>query len=319
MRLVGHTFGAEHELADIPRLKELPKGFKWDDRDITIVNSNGIANDPKGKLYAFGGEINTPPTETIVGQMTCLSGIKLWAPEAKVNYRSNLHCHIRVPGLKDDFEGLIRFARYNRFWLWRMLDLVEPIPVPKYSDYIVEQEYHGAMRRYRRRKRSHHTLLTPERATNQIEEASSPQEFFELEVPKDSKGRPMWHAQPRCAVNLRQMRETDTIEFRHFPGTLDERELGHSLLWCEIYTECALSDWSFPEECNPWDVFRSRGSKRPEWHKFPVFEPYQHALEIRYRATLHDGTWTKKQIAHNINEIEEGRFNDFEWGARMKW
>ena len=124
------SWGCEHELADIPRDRPLPKGYGWDVKDITIVNSNGIANDPKGELYKFGGEINTPPTDTVGGQVECLSTIKELFPEAKVNYRSNLHVHIRVPGLKGDLEALKQVHRYVHEHMPKLLPIIEPLPKP---------------------------------------------------------------------------------------------------------------------------------------------------------------------------------------------
>ena len=41
----------------------------WNDKDNTIVNSNGVANDPLGKLCKYGGEINTKPTSTVEEQV----------------------------------------------------------------------------------------------------------------------------------------------------------------------------------------------------------------------------------------------------------
>lgn len=320
MKLEVATFGAEHEFAQADRLKPLPEGYKWDDRDVTIVNSNGVANDPKGKLYAWGGEFNTPPTETIDGQLVALERILQHSPVSVVNYRSNLHCHVGVPGLREDLAALKRFARYNAYWLRRVLSMVEPIPAPdpgRYDRSPFQYEYAGAARRYRRRLRSHHTVLPHTRLTSQLA-ANTVEDFFAAEVPGDKTGRPMWHAQARAAVNLRQLRETNSIEFRHFPGTVDIDELDHCLAWCRDYTTCALSQWDAPEDLDPWYFFNTRSSRNRYWHRFPTFEPYDHVLEIRYRHTAHDGR-PKDEIAHNIKEIEAGRFNDIEAEAALKW
>ena len=98
------TYGCEHEFADWSVDSKLPEGCLWNHDDYTIVNSNGIANDPKGKLWRFGGEINTRPTSSIEEQCDILSQLKMLQPTPKINYRSNLHVHVRVPGLKNDLE-----------------------------------------------------------------------------------------------------------------------------------------------------------------------------------------------------------------------
>src|ERR1039458_3941925 len=108
----GWTYGSEHEWSDHPRDAVLPVGCVHNTKDSTIVNSNGIANDPSNKSYQFGGEINTPPTDYPEGQVTILRKLVKALPTAKVNYRSNLHVHVRIPGLRDDLKLLKRVQLY---------------------------------------------------------------------------------------------------------------------------------------------------------------------------------------------------------------
>lgn len=313
------TFGAEHELStwDVTQLYEKLPNFSRDIKDCTVVNSHtGIANDPSLKFYKFGGEINTPPTDSIDEQIECLQLIKKQFPEATVNYRSNLHWHIAIPNLIDDLVQLKRFAQYNAHWLPQILDIIEPIPKPlNRVDWPGRFAFEGAMRRYRRRKKSHHTILPFNRLGGQLA-ARTVQEFFEAEVPRSKKGQPMWHAQARAAVNLRQLLQTDTIEFRHFPGTLDESKLFAVGKWCETYVKCALGDWSHPSDANPLKEFHETGCNI---YMLPAFPLYNHPLEIRYRATCHDGTLSKEVIAKNIEAILNGTFNDELWNSRFKW
>lgn len=319
MNYSGWTYGTEHEWGDIPRLQPLPEGYGWDTKDCTIVNSNGIANDPLGRLYAFGGEINTPPTDSIYGQVDCLERLKRLYPMAVTNYRSNMHLHVRVPGLEEDLAALKRWARYNAYWLPRILGAVEPIPAPRRGQFTRELDYLGARRRYNRRKRSHHTILAPGRLALQLA-ATTPEEFFAAEVPRSKAGAVMWHAQPRAAVNLRQLRETRTVEFRHFPGTLNADELLQCLQWVKHYTLCALlAVWDEPAQVDPWASFLPGASLLKTTMGFPAFPEYQHALEIRYRATCFDGTVPREQIVRNIKAIEDGTFNDEDYERNLKW
>jgi hypothetical protein len=122
--------------------------------------------------------------------------------------------------------------------------------------------------------------------------------FFEAEVPWGG-GRPRWHLQSRTAVNLRQLLQTNTIEFRHFPGTLDPNELKTCLLWCKQFLICALED-SDIKTLLDW----------ARHNKFPTFPLYEHDLEIKYRATTHDGSLTKDQIKQNIDRILNGTFDE---------
>jgi hypothetical protein len=317
------TFGAEHEFADwdASQLKNKLPNFGRDEKDITVVNSNGIANDPKLTYYKFGGEINTPVSDTIDGQADYLNQFNKIFLEAKVNYRSNLHFHVGVPGLKESLIGLKAFAHYNAYWLPKVLDWIEPIPEPfsyplPTEDNVLSFSEEGAIRRFRRRKRSHHTILPKNRLFLQSL-AKTPQAFFEAEVPisKDVKQR-LWHFQPRAAVNLRQMLQTDSIEFRHWPGTLDPDKLIQVGLWCRCYTLCALGGWGSPGEVDPRAVFISAGGNAA---LIPQFEPYDHSLEIRYRATCHDGTLSKTLIVNNIESILAGTFDDEKWNHHYKW
>ena len=288
------TYGAEHEWADWDYLAQLPTGYGRDTHDITIVNSNGIANDPKGKLYGFGGEINTPPTDTLTGQIACLKLLKDLYPEAKVNYRSNLHLHIRVPGLKDDLTALKRVQTYIHTVMPLALPMIEPIPRPIMSIFREQGQFKGELRRWRRRRVSHQTLLTEGRLAKQLS-ATTLDEFFAWEVPQSKEGKPLWHFQPRLCVNLRQLLETDTIEFRHWPGTLNEDELRECLCWCHNFLCGAFGGLAFAQLLM---------NVRKEY--LPQFPKYNHQQEVRYRLTCHDGTNTKQEIADNIQKILSG-------------
>jgi hypothetical protein len=280
------SYGAEHEWADHPLDRDPPTGYGRDVKDITMVNSNGIANDPKGKFYRFGGEFNTPPTDTIEGQVGCLTELKELYPEATINYRSNLHLHVRVPGLKNDLQALKLFQAHIHEHLPDVLTkVIEPIPVPtletcnrtRDSDFTSAEWFEGAKRRFRRRRVSHQSFLTEKRLALQAQ-ASTVEQWYAAEVPQ-SDGRPMWHLQPRLAVSLRQMLQTDTIEFRHFPGTMSEAQLRWAFNWVKAYTEHALEGLSITGLVREF-----------EGVNLPRFLPYHHDVECGYRATCHDGS-----------------------------
>jgi hypothetical protein len=290
------TYGAELEYGDLYRSKVLNDGCKWDVRDFTMVNSNGIAVDPKGKLYPFGGEINTRPTDTIDEQVALFEKLMRFYPEAHCNYRSNLHIHVGIPGLHEDLATLKKIQTYVDEELRWYIDTLEYIPKPVVEDYPWEGSFEGAMKRFHRRQRSHHTFIPKMRVATQMH-AKSVHEFLEAEVPRAGDGAVMWHAQPRAAVNLRQLRETKTIEFRHFPGTLDPEEFKAALTWCKEFLHAAINTGE--------QVFYlgTRLGVQTGALKLPTFRPYVHWMELRYRATTHDGTWNPKQIKEHIEYI----------------
>jgi hypothetical protein len=289
------TFGAEHEWADWPIDARLPAGCERNTKDHTIANSSGIANDPTGRTCRIGGEINTRPTATIDEQVRVLRDLKRVLPGAKVNYRSNLHIHIRAPGLKDDLAALKRVQAYICAHMPSAFDAIAPLPRPTLFQFKNKDVYAGAERRWRRCLVSHRTLVPPPRLSAQFA-AGTVDAFFAAEVPQKD-GRPLWHLQPRACVNLRQLLETDTVEFRHFPGTLDESEFWVCLEWCRRFLDCALRG-------KPFDGIL----RWARIAKFPQFPPYDHWIDVRFRATVHDGSIKPEAIRANVKAILDGTF-----------
>lgn len=267
------TYGAEHELADWDTRKGLPEGYGRDPEP-NIVNSNGIAADPRLISYKFGGEINTPPTDTPEDQGELLARFLSKHPTASANWRCGMHIHIRIPGLKESLPGLQRLARYicdNT----EVYDLVDPLPKESREQHKTDEEYKQARRRYNWMRMSHFTAIPSYRVIGQMD-ALSIQDFFETEVPRSRIGKPLWHAQPRAAVNLRQLLQTDTIEFRHFPQTLEPDEVITAAEWCRDYLLCAFNKQPAIE------LFNSAYADR----KFPTLDTiYVHWQEMRWRAT----------------------------------
>lgn len=283
------TYGAEHELSDWDTQNPLPmKCYRTP--DYTIVNSNGIAAQPNPKVYRYGGEINTPPTGDISGQVGILEGI-LNECDVAINHRSNLHVHVRVPGLKENLKLLKQVQSYIHNNLPKLLPHIEPIPK---GVTLAERK------REKRRKVSHHTFLTPQRLAKQLE-AKTAQEFFEREVPLSKSGQVMWHAQPRCCINLRQLLQTDTIEFRHFPGTLDPDKLQTCLDFCKEFLYYAINDFTGVGFVSK---FPAKG--------FPTFPKFNLELEVGYQATASNNGIKQDEIKRNISLIESGKFNNSE-------
>ncbi len=286
------TYGVELEYGDSYRFNELPTGAKWNDKDNTCVSTTGIANDPLGLLYKYGGEINTKPTETIKEQIEHIDEINaMLKPAPVVNYRSNLHIHVRVPGLKDDLESCKKLLRYIDEFQQHAFDIVETIPVPSKS--MLEPEvYEWALKRMKRRQKSHQYKL-PESRVNAMMNAKTTQEFYEEHAPLTEKGR-MWFFSPRAGINLRQMwEETNTIEFRHFPGTLDMIEMESCVRWCREFLDAALNT-----EKTPTEIFWETS------YKFPKFQPYEFETEQIYQWTNFDAH-SRKVVEKRLNALRE--------------
>ena len=250
------------------RFAPLPRDCFWNTQDYTIVNSNGVANDPRGELCRYGGEINTRPTWTIEDQAGLATYIAATLG-AVINYRCNLHVHVGVPGLKDDLVGLKRVARYIRANERIAMGLVEPIPEPDPALYS-RDAFRGAMQRFRRRHRSHQTVLSEPRYIA-MTHATTPLEF------KAAMAGPHPALFQRPGINMASLWQQGTVEFRHFPGTVHYDEFLSALKWCALFMEAALSEHGLP---SAWVIYSNNGP----W-KFPHFEPYNHDLELGWRHT----------------------------------
>ena len=286
------TYGVELEYGDSYRFNELPVGAKWNDKDNTCVSTTGIANDPLGLLYKYGGEINTKPTDTIQEQIDHIAEINaMLKPAPVVNYRSNLHIHVRVPGLKDDLESCKKLLRYIDEFQQLAFDIVETIPVPSKS-MLAPEVYEWELKRMKRRHKSHQYKL-PESRMNAMLNAKTTQEFYEEHAPLTEKGR-MWFFSPRAGINLRQMwEETNTIEFRHFPGTLDMTEMESCIRWCREFLDAALNT-----EKTPTEIFWETS------YKFPKFQPYEFETEQIYQWTNFDAN-SRKVVEKRLSALRE--------------
>lgn len=286
------SYGIELEYGNCDRKIELPDGAKWNFLDNTCVSSTGIANDPQAKLYQYGGEINTKPTNTIDEQIFHIDSInKVLAshgPSPIVNYRSNLHIHIRVPGLKDDLVTLKKLLKYVNTYQQQAFDIVENIPVPDPKT-MSPIHYEWANKRYKRRLTSHQHKL-PQKRYEAMMLATSPEEFWHEHAHKDSKGNPAWFQCPRAGINLRQLfEETNTIEFRHFPGTLNSNQMHSAIKWCRDFLNLALNEDDVP----PHTLLET------SIYEFPQFEPYEFETEQVYQFTNFDKN-TRKEVEKRL-------------------
>ena len=87
--------------------------------------------------------------------------------------------------------------------------------------------------------------------------------------------------------------ETNTIEFRHFPGTLDMEEMESCIRWCQLFLCAALTDEEPPHEINRKNKF-----------KFPKFEEYEFETEQVYQATNFDGN-SRTHVAQVLDKLRK--------------
>jgi hypothetical protein len=291
------TYGCEAQFGDWD-IRRLDPAFGLDRREHGNMNSNGIAADPSGKSYPYGGEVLMPWGYTPESQGEKLALFLDLHPNASLNHRSSLHVHLGVPGLKENLPALKQINRYNRTWLPSILNRIEPMPRPQARAGETEEELNGRLRRWRKRVTSHHTITTEARVAI-MEKAETIPEFFEGCVSRNGKGVPNWHFLCRPAVNLIRLYKIGkgdfpTIEFRHFPGTLSPEVLTEAVSWCRDYLAFALAD---KDPTLLLGGYLTRGL-------LPMPTPeYVHWREVNFRLTAHDGTLPRERIEENIRYI----------------
>ena len=283
------TFGAEYEFGDIWRNRELPSGLSWNTKDYSVVSSTGIANDPKGLVYSRGGEINSDPTGTIEEQLGFFEKLLETQLGPVVNHRANLHLHIRVPNLRENLPTLKKLLRYIDANQQGIYTAIEPVPVPCRQNYDSETAYKGAMKRYKRRKVSHQYKVPAARVQEALQ-ATTPEQFFDAHSRLQANGGRAYGLTTRAGINLLQLKETDTVEFRHFTNTLDPAKLRCCFEWVAAFIPAALDNALVPE------LVAASGQN------FPEFAPYNHAMEVGYGFTNFDKN-SRKVVTERVDKL----------------
>jgi len=289
------TYGAEHEFCNWDRSVPLPDGVSLDSNERTMMNADGAGVDPKGKLTKHGGEFLIGPVGSIDALAETTAAIVDRHRDCRINNRSGLHIHIHVPGLIEDVQALKLVQSYIHTDCRNWQKFLDPIDAPCADDFDTADEYKGAQRRHRRLVASHHTMVSDHRVKAQME-AKTPEEFFEAEV-RDRTGRLVWHLQRPC-VNLRHLRQTQTIEFRHWFATLDPERTRQCALWCREFLRDALRQ-------EPDGIDFLFKTLKPQ---APPCEPYVHWRDLRYWATAPDGSVKRDELERNHELIREGKF-----------
>ena len=105
------TLGMEFEHPNIDKTTELKAGFTWDWSDFNVVNDDGTATDPTGKISMIGGEFNSPPFSDVDLFCEAIQENFNLFPDFKINYRSHPHIHVGHPEL-GTIEGYKKFVKY---------------------------------------------------------------------------------------------------------------------------------------------------------------------------------------------------------------
>ena len=293
------TYGSEYEFADLDKRVRLPDTVKWDFKDVTVMNSNGVATDPrpdKTRIVQYGGELNTVPCNSIDELVEVFNSVIKFNP--KVNNSCNLHNHIFVPDL--DLEGLKSIVAYFSVYRDDLVEYTDKIPTPEFDMTVSASEAKLINDRYIHHTKEHHGSRhgnLPKRVLDYKLDADSLEEFHKGSIYGLTKATTMsWSNANRAGINTVQNRRSDkkehihlqyedrpyaesgTIEFRMHSMTIDANEYKSTL-----YLDFELMNAML----NTGESVKSIVDRlsQHEWFKLPEYIPLDPKLYKIYQHT----------------------------------
>jgi len=254
-------FGLELEFGDIDLSKTPPAGCSYSTTEYDVVNSTGLAADPKGDKVKFGGEINTSPTDTIQGQIDQFKACNVAYPEATINHRLHLHCHVSYPGIRENADLMKKLLRYT---IKNSPDALNATFNPHKHPHMNTSAW-----KYQIVDRT----VMPDWKAQFCYLSNTPDEFKRAHgTIKDGSYNSL--TIKRFAVNLYSIFKHGTVEFRHFFPTLDPEEVESCLEYCKRFVEEGIGDQKPVTE-----ILKERK------FKFPKAVPFSFELEDGWQKT----------------------------------
>ena len=278
LNMRNYTYGIELELADIDTTKVLPEGCSYSS-DFDIVNSNGVAVDPSKKVITYGGEVITPPMNSIESSIAKVSEIFDTFPESNINHRTMVHIHISWDGLRDDLDAMKKILTYQAVNGMKIIEKIwNHTKDPKMNRRAWAFQIYDA------------SVMTGYKYEECLK-AQTVEEFRRAHaLTKD--GSINWRLTRRHAVNLYSLFKHGTVEFRHFFASKDLYEIRCCFEFVTKYIEEALGSRRPIEE-----VF----AENTHW-KFPKESPFSEELENGWQNT--NFHFNDKNVAiENINRV----------------
>jgi len=216
------SFGTELEFSNIPKSKEVPKELgKWEYSELDVVNTKGEyafkCADPRGTEVPVGGEINTIPSKNFVDQVDKIMNIIKYFKEddVDVGLTAHTHLHVHIDGIEDDPEALARLVNY-------IYDNQETTLRECYAfneDIIPKEKRFSKIKRYL--KFDGGRPLPEWFKDNAVDNVDTFDGFLDA-IGWGIKKEPIRYQ--RYHINLHALKNSKTIEFRCFRGSLDETE-----------------------------------------------------------------------------------------------
>lgn len=213
------TFGAELEVADWNRRIKIPRELGVIDKnDISICNSDGHGVNPYSE-DGFGGEINTvvanSPSELADIIMRIFDTIKPYS----INYSCWLHIHV---GLNkelslDELKELLKRVHLANQWI----PLTNLTPVKKIDSNVIDSE---SIEMLIRRNLTRQSRMTDEEYCLAMNSTTKENFWKQFE-------------RKRHLINMRSLREHNTVEFRFFYMSNIRDEILNAIEFCRDFIE----------------------------------------------------------------------------------
>lgn len=245
------SYGMELELSDIDSSIDIPDilGY-WEGSKVNGYNQSsetevintlginrGLAIDPLRETCTVGGEINVFPTVGIKAQYVRIQEILELFPEKNPNHISNTHLHVHIPELMD-FETLRRFTKYCLMNQKEAIHLTYYIEPKENAQYMKETEHYY----YHNYDRKLLNFLMVE-----VNECRNMEDLKDLFL-NNTVLYPNHHIKnntsgtKRADINLYNLINNKTVEFRMFRSTCNMKEILSILMFVERFCTEAISE-----------------------------------------------------------------------------
>ena len=261
------TFGVELEIADIYRDEiELPEGCGWAPDERAVCNSDGSAWDcRKTSEFLKGGEINTPPTDSIAEQVKVVEKcLKLAEKNLEhgggnpLNYRTLLHTHVGIPKREITLWNLKKLQAYG----FKYLDRMKEITGYKQLDLPMRVYNTTGARNCAEWKNDH------------LMNAKTIEEFRDAYF-YNKKGEKAHITFYRQGFNVYSLFKHGTVEFRLFWQSMDIKQIKTALDFSDVIMEDALGKQDSFDDIEEYFTGKN----------FPPHLPYDAKLEENFQST----------------------------------
>jgi hypothetical protein len=226
------TYGLELEFGLLDRTKTPILGCKYSEQEMDVASRH-----PDGKItcsnpadiHTAGGEVNTPPSNTIEEQVEMVKKILEWQPQVNVNHRLHLHTHVAFPGLCEDLPMMKKILKY----------------IQDNADFVLNTVYvptrHPKMNASAWSYQITDQSRMPDYKYKFCMDAETVEDFRNSHA-KIKNGNVAYQFMKRYAVNLYSIFKHGTIEFRHFFPTLNPDHVRAALEYSKKFVEEAIGD-----------------------------------------------------------------------------